>query len=47
MASNLYVRTADGWRMASHHSGPVPPVPTERATQSASAVPARDRRRLH
>ncbi|MFN4016878.1 MAG: nuclear transport factor 2 family protein [Reyranella sp.] len=47
MASNLYVRTAERWRMASHHSGPVPPVPTERATQVVSAVPARDRRRLH
>ena len=47
MASNLYVRLADGWHMASHDSGPVPPVATERAAPGASAVPARDRRRLH
>ena len=38
---------ADGWHMASHHSGPVPSVATERATPGASAIPARDRRRLH
>lgn len=47
MASNLYVRASDGWHMASHHSGPVPPVPTGRATQAASPAPARDRRKLH
>lgn len=47
MASNLYVRAADGWHMASHHAGPVPPVSTERATQAASPAPTRDRRKLH
>ena len=46
MASNLYVRLADGWHMTSHHSGPVPPVATGRATP-ASSPPARDRRKLH
>jgi ketosteroid isomerase-like protein len=46
MASNLFVRLADGWHMASHHAGPVPPVASERATQAPAAVP-RDRRRLH
>jgi len=47
MASNLYVRATGGWHMASHHSGPVPPVPTERATQAALSTPARDRHKLH
>ena len=47
MASNLYVRMTDGWHMASHHSGPVPPVATERATPAATPVGARDRRKLH
>ena len=46
MASNLYVRTSDGWHMTSHHSGPVPPVATERAAATAAA-PARDRRKMH
>ena len=46
MASNLYVRMTDGWHMTSHHSGPVPPVATGRATP-ASPPPARDRRKLH
>jgi len=44
---NSMALLADGWHMASHHSGPVPPVATERATSGASPVPARDRRRLH
>ncbi len=47
MASNLYVRTSDGWHMTSHHSGPVPPVAPERSTAATAAVPARDRRKLH
>ena len=47
MASNLYVRTSDGWRMASHHSGPVPPVATERPAPVSSLAATRDRRKLH
>jgi ketosteroid isomerase-like protein len=43
MASNLYVRMSDGWRMVSHHSGQVPPAATPRAAPTA----ARDRRKLH
>lgn len=46
MASNLYVRTSDGWHMVSHHSAPVPPVATERAAANAPAA-ARDKRKLH
>lgn len=46
MASNAFVRMADGWHMASHHAGPVPPVPTERPQPTLPAG-ARDRRRLH
>jgi len=47
MASNLYVRLSDGWHMASHHSGPVPAVATERAAPAGSPTATRDRRRLH
>lgn len=49
MATNSFVRLADGWRMVGHHSGPVPSVERPRATQPAAAATAapRDRRKLH
>lgn len=47
MASNLFVRTSDGWHMASHHSGPVPTVPTDRERPPSAPATARDRRKLH
>jgi ketosteroid isomerase-like protein len=47
MATNGYVRSNDGWKMVSHHAGPVPPVATERAAPLASPTAARDRRKLH
>ena len=47
MATNTFVRTADGWRMVGHHSGPVPTVERAQPTPSAPATPPRDRRKLH
>jgi hypothetical protein len=47
MASNLYVRLSGGWHMASHHSGPVPPLATERTATAPAPIAARDRRKLH
>jgi len=38
---------SDGWHMASHHSGPVPPVATGRAAAAAGPATGRDRRKLH
>lgn len=41
MATNSFVRQADGWRMVGHHAGPVPPI-----SSSQQAAP-RDPRKLH
>lgn len=46
MATNGYVRLSGGWHILSHHSGPVPPVTTERAVPAAAPT-TRDRRKLH
>ncbi len=45
MATNSFVRLADGWHMVGHHSGPVPPLETRPA--ATAAAPTRDRRKLH
>ena len=47
MATNSFVRLADGWRMIGHHSGPVPPIEAGQATASTVSAPTRDRRKLH
>jgi ketosteroid isomerase-like protein len=47
MATNGYLRSGDGWKIVSHHAGPVPPVVTERPTAVAAPTAARDRRKLH
>ena len=48
MATNTFARQSDGWRLIGHHSGPVPPVETERpVTAGPTTPPARDRRKLH
>ncbi len=47
MATNSFVRTSEGWRMVSHHAGPVPPVEGSRSTTAAQVTPPRDRRKLH
>ena len=48
MATNSFVRLADGWHMVGHHSGPVPSVERPRqSTAAASPAPIRDRRKLH
>lgn len=47
MATNTFVRTAEGWRMVGHHSGPVPSVERTQPTSTVSATPPRDRRKLH
>jgi ketosteroid isomerase-like protein len=46
MATNSFIRTSEGWRMISHHAGPVPSIerPQPATTQ---AGPPRDRRKLH
>jgi ketosteroid isomerase-like protein len=46
MATNSFVRLADGWRMVGHHSGPVPSVERNQPATAATSAP-RDRRRLH
>lgn len=46
MATNSFVRLADGWHMVGHHSGPVPSI--ELAPPAPAApTPSRDRRKLH
>jgi hypothetical protein len=48
MATNSFVRLADGWHMLGHHSGPVPVVErAQTATASSATPPIRDRRKLH
>jgi hypothetical protein len=49
MATNTFVRLAEGWHMVGHHSGPVPTVERPRPAQpaSGSGTPPRDRRKLH
>ncbi|MCX7367089.1 MAG: nuclear transport factor 2 family protein [Alphaproteobacteria bacterium] len=45
MATNSFVRLADGWHMVGHHSGPVPSI--DIGPPTTAATPSRDRRRLH
>lgn len=45
MATNMFVREGDVWKMA-HHQSAVAPPPKDRPTQPAAA-PKRDRRHLH
>ena len=45
MATNMFVREGDAWKMA-HHQSAVAPPPTDRPAQPAPA-PKRDRRNLH
>ena len=47
MATNTFARTSEGWRMIGHHSGPVPPIETERTPARSVSAPTRDRRKLH
>jgi hypothetical protein len=47
MATNTFARQSAGWRMIGHHSGPVPPIETERQVAPQAAAPPRDRRKLH
>ena len=46
MATNTFVKLAEGWRMVGHHSGPVPSVERAQPATAASSPP-RDRRKLH
>jgi len=46
MATNSFIRLADGWHMVGHHSGPVPPVDRPRPAPTPTTAP-RDRRKLH
>lgn len=46
MATNSFVRLADGWHMVGHHSGPVPSIDVGPPT-TTPATPSRDRRKLH
>lgn len=45
MATNSFVRLADGWHMVGHHSGAVPSI--DIGPPAAAATPSRDRRKLH
>ena len=45
MATNMFVREGDAWKMA-HHQSAVAPPPKDRPAQPAPA-PKRDRRNLH
>jgi len=45
MATNMFVREGDAWKIA-HHQSAVAPPPKDRPTQPAAA-PKRDRRHLH
>jgi hypothetical protein len=51
MATNTFVRLAEGWRMVGHHAGPVPSIETpnveRRPTASSAQPPTRDKRKLH
>ncbi len=51
MATNTFVRLAEGWRMVGHHSGAVPsielPDTGRRPTASSAQAPTRDKRKLH
>ena len=46
MATNSFARTTEGWRMVSHHAGPVPSVEQPQPA-TALQTPPRDRRKLH
>jgi uncharacterized protein (TIGR02246 family) len=43
VATNVYVRSGNGWRMIVHHASPTP----EKSTQPAQAVPAQRPKTLH
>ncbi|TWT00700.1 nuclear transport factor 2 family protein [Reyranella sp. CPCC 100927] len=45
MATNMFVREGDAWKIA-HHQSAVAPPPKDRPTQP-TAAPKRDRRQLH
>jgi len=47
MATNSFVRLADGWHMLGHHSGPVPTLERNQTTAASATPPTRDRRKLH
>lgn len=47
MATNTFVRLADGWHMVGHHSGPVPSIEQTRPAPANQPAPPRDRRKLH
>lgn len=45
LATNIYLRTDHGWRMAAHHASPAPAAPTAQA--STEAEPQRAPKTLH
>ena len=48
MATNSFVRLANGWHMLGHHSGGVPAIERSQTMAAASATPPiRDKRKLH
>lgn len=46
VATNVFVREDDAWRLAHHHSGPMPP-PSQRNARPPSAPATPDKRTLH
>ena len=47
MATNSFVRLAEGWRMVGHHSGPVSPLEAGQGGAPRAAQRPTDRRKLH
>lgn len=38
VATNIYIRTASGWRMLAHHSSPVPAAPQSRTVEAPKTL---------